>query len=65
MIFVRWHRPSQALTAKHVLYPQLTATSRIYIIAENYIKNGAKTAKVAATVGPFAVMLICNITLIY
>ncbi len=25
MIFVRWHSPSQALTTKHVLYPQLTA----------------------------------------
>ncbi len=31
MIFVRWHSPSQALTAKHVLYPQLTATSNIYL----------------------------------
>ena len=26
MTFVRWHSPSQALIAKHVLYPQLTAT---------------------------------------
>ncbi len=28
MIFVRWHSPSQALTAKPVSYPQLTATVR-------------------------------------
>ena len=26
LFLVRWHSPSQALTAKHVLYPQLTAT---------------------------------------
>ncbi len=26
MDFVRWHNPSQALTAKDVSYPQLTAT---------------------------------------
>ncbi len=26
---IRWHSPLQALTAKHVLYPQLTATIRI------------------------------------
>ncbi len=35
---IRWHSPSQVLTAKHVLYPQLTATHIIhmYII---YIYN--------------------------
>ncbi len=26
---IRWHNPSQVLTAKHVSYPQLTATIMI------------------------------------
>ena len=29
MIFVRWHNPSQALIAKRVSYPQLTATHQM------------------------------------
>ncbi len=41
MTFVRWHSPSQALIAKHVLYPQLTAT---HVTTVNFIFSGAELA---------------------
>ncbi len=38
MIFVRWHSPSQLLTAKHVLYLQLTATgAKVHLLS---VKQG-------------------------
>ena len=30
MNFISWYNPSQALTEKHVSYPQLTATPAIF-----------------------------------
>ncbi len=41
MDFVRWHNPSQAFTAKHVSYLQLTATNThmLHLLSYKIIYN--------------------------